>query len=124
MKELKLREEDKTMAVADQAKHKVISSQMIHKGHTLFELNVRALIMFGTDPANRKNKESLVDIMDRFIKPVPLNNKSYQVIGGNHPGNITNKVIEKDGCMYESALNAKNAKKRFAARLKKHFNKP
>lgn len=72
------------------------SIQKIHKGHTLFEIN---LANYSINPA------------------------SYEDVTANIvTGGVKRKVIQKPNCIYVSALNQKNALIKFQKQAEKYAN--
>ncbi len=89
-------QEDKVVNVkqAEHPKEVKWSIQKLHKGHTLFE----------------------IDLANYSIFPATYEDVSTNIVTGG----IKRKVIQKPNCIYVGALNQKNALKKFAEQAKKY----
>lgn len=112
MKEINTYESERTElnVLIPVSKQKKISTLFPLRGHRIFELNLATGIINEVKPD------------DQNVSLVPdIDIRTGLVLGIT--GQKKNSIKTKDGCIYTTALNSKNADKRFIKILKKHIKK-
>lgn len=95
MKVEQIAQEKERIEIVDQAEqhkqNKFIGRIKVHKGQFLYELDIEKKMIF------RPKTEAVVDI----------------------GGNVKNKYVIREGCLYTTAINLKNAERKFLKMLDK-----
>lgn len=99
-------------------KQKLLGSKKVHKGHTLYEINLKEHTIveaqFEKEVADYE-KESMTGHVKKQLGIVQFKDGHRKVMIDNFD-RISKKVIKKPNCIYISALNKKNLKKKLIQR--------
>ena len=103
MKEVQPLDQDKVTIVkqAQQLKQTLVGRIRPHKGHTLFEVNLKTGVV--------KEAEVRCDVQVKYNNPTM---KAGRAVKCNSKTKITNRVDVNPHCIYVSALNVKNLMKK------------
>ncbi|AVR47247.1 hypothetical protein C7S20_19425 [Christiangramia fulva] len=97
-------------------KQKLLGSKKVHKGHTLYEINLKEhTIVEATFEKEVADYEKEAKPVKKQLGIVQFKDGHRKVMIDNFD-RISKKVIKKPNCIYISALNKKNLKKKLIQR--------